>query len=291
MSDPKLNALLDEGLEILTNLDASIRKHGNYSPEATCTFIDQAGQCFREASRSLAALPQEPAPEPVKFPTAFCQPDDPDNSTAFSWPGTARSAKHTMALYAAPVPPVVGEDAEAAREVLRELANVKMDLSLEDWCRISNTILAALSASSVASGVKAQYDLQRSLDFAGDANFKAGRDLWNVIDWRGEYRGKIALTVDEADALVPRRTLSCLSHPAQGWREMASAPRDGTSILAAHDKAAIVVYWQEERTTDGAPGWADGETDLDGYFHTYPVFVWQPLPPLPSAPAGGSGNE
>ncbi len=184
-----------------------------------------------------------------------------------------------------------GGGCEAAREVLRELANVKMDLSLEDWCRISNTILAALSASSVASGVKAQYDLQRSLDFAGDANFKAGRDLWNVIDWRGEYRGQIALTVDEADALVPRRTLSCLSHPAQGWREMASAPRDGTSILAAHDKAAIVVYWQEERTTDGAPGWADGETDLDGYFHTYPVFVWQPLPPLPSAPAGGSGNE
>jgi len=38
------------------------------------------------------------------------------------------------------------KDAEAARDALRELANVKMDLSLEDWCRISNTILSAIAS-------------------------------------------------------------------------------------------------------------------------------------------------
>ncbi|MGN6537590.1 MAG: hypothetical protein ACTHKQ_17910 [Mesorhizobium sp.] len=88
-----------------------------------------------------------------------------------------------------------------------------------------------------------------------------------------------------AQADYERRILSAIAHPVQpGWRDVESAPKDGTSILAAHDKAAIVVYWQEDRTVDGAPGWADGETDLDGYFHTYPVFVWQPLPPLSAAP-------
>lgn len=40
------------------------------------------------------------------------------------------------------------KDAEAARDALRELANAKMDLSIEDWCRISNTILSALEPAA-----------------------------------------------------------------------------------------------------------------------------------------------
>ena len=87
-----------------------------------------------------------------------------------------------------------------------------------------------------------------------------------------------------------RAYLSALPATEAGWRDMESAPRDGTNILAAHETAAIVVNWQEDRTVDGAPGWADGETDLDGYFYTYPVFVWQPLPPLPAAPDRRAGE-
>lgn len=76
----------------------------------------------------------------------------------------------------------------------------------------------------------------------------------------------------------------------EGWRTIESAPKDGTDILAAHDMAAIVVQWQDDHTVDGAPGWASGETDLDGYFYTYPVFVWQPLPALPAAPKQGEAK-
>ncbi len=42
---------VSEGLEILDNLQASIRKHGNYSEESTLTFLDQAALCLRAALR------------------------------------------------------------------------------------------------------------------------------------------------------------------------------------------------------------------------------------------------
>ncbi|MGH8466506.1 MAG: hypothetical protein ACRER5_20405, partial [Pseudomonas sp.] len=35
-------------------------------------------------------------------PVAYCQPDDPINSSAFSWPGLGRKKSHTPPLYAAP---------------------------------------------------------------------------------------------------------------------------------------------------------------------------------------------
>lgn len=54
----KVKALLDEGLEILNGIIDSVKRHGNYSPESTCVFIDQAGGCLREA---LSALTTEPA--------------------------------------------------------------------------------------------------------------------------------------------------------------------------------------------------------------------------------------
>lgn len=52
--------LLDEGLEILNAIIDNVKRHGNYSPESTCVFIDQAGQCLREALSALE--PAAPAP-------------------------------------------------------------------------------------------------------------------------------------------------------------------------------------------------------------------------------------
>lgn len=45
--------LLDESLEILNGIVDSVKRHGNYSPESTRVFIDQAGQCLREALSTL----------------------------------------------------------------------------------------------------------------------------------------------------------------------------------------------------------------------------------------------
>jgi len=45
--------LIDEGLGILVSLIDNVTRHGNYSPESTCTFIDQAGGSFRAARAAL----------------------------------------------------------------------------------------------------------------------------------------------------------------------------------------------------------------------------------------------
>jgi len=114
-----------------------------------------------------------------------------------------------------------------------------------------------------------------------------GLIYWEPNTARGQDR-KTAV-VERLDALLSHLRAGV----QEGWRSMDSAPKDGTNILAAHDQAAIVVYWQSDHTVDGAPGWACGETDPDGYFYTYPVFVWQPLPALPASPfvaEGGSRN-
>lgn len=39
---------------------------------------------------------------PQQNPVAFCDPSDPDASTAFSWPGTARKREHTTPLHTNP---------------------------------------------------------------------------------------------------------------------------------------------------------------------------------------------
>ena len=40
--------------------------------------------------------------KPKQEPVAFCDPSDPDASTAFSWPGTARKRGHTTSLHTTP---------------------------------------------------------------------------------------------------------------------------------------------------------------------------------------------
>jgi hypothetical protein len=53
LAGTRTREVLEEGIEILFNLMDGIRKHGNYSPESTITFIDNSLQCFRRASLSL----------------------------------------------------------------------------------------------------------------------------------------------------------------------------------------------------------------------------------------------
>lgn len=55
-------ALIDEGLEIFTNLIDSVTRHGNYSAESTCTFIDQGAGAVREARALLAAITRAEPP-------------------------------------------------------------------------------------------------------------------------------------------------------------------------------------------------------------------------------------
>jgi hypothetical protein len=92
---------------------------------------------------------------------------------------------------------------------------------------------------------------------------------------------------DQVLALLIAAMASPAPHVAEGWRDISTAPRDGTSILAATDKIAFTVWWDDE-----AGGWADGNTNLYGDPTTYPVQYWMPLPALPDTPnpKEGDGN-
>lgn len=65
----------------------------------------------------------------------------------------------------------------------------------------------------------------------------------------------------------------------EGWRDIASAPKDGTRVLLAHASAAFDGWWD-----DGEGAWVDGETDNDGDYIAYRPSHWMPLPPLPLPP-------
>lgn len=115
-------ALIDEGLEVFTNLIDSVTRHGNYSAESTCTFIDQGAAAVREARALLSALaPVEP--EPVAMDDAWdIATEALDDSMDMDWT-TRRGARSVVnalkdaGLLASPVaPPSAEDDLVAARE-------------------------------------------------------------------------------------------------------------------------------------------------------------------------------
>ena len=85
-----------------------------------------------------------------------------------------------------------------------------------------------------------------------------------------------------------RRTPSAMSADhigdAQGWRDIATAPRDGSLVLCFypdrhdHDRYSLR-YWTTGDWGVRSEGWSDQHRQLRGTEPTY----WQPLPPPPSA--------
>lgn len=87
------------------------------------------------------------------------------------------------------------------------------------------------------------------------------------------------------------------SADAQGWRDIATAPRDGSLILCfypdrhGHDRYSLR-YWATGDWGARSEGWSDQHRQLR---KTEPAH-WMPLPPLPSAhpapirPSGDTGE-
>ena len=73
------------------------------------------------------------------------------------------------------------------------------------------------------------------------------------------------------------------SADAQGWRDIATAPRDGDDILVCcgpdSDPMFGVASWHDDSDGGGWQMWWSGTEK-----HTWPEF-WMPLPPLPSPTA------
>jgi len=133
----------------------------------------------------------------------------------------------------------------------------------------------------------------------GDASFAAkslagsyviGKDEKGGKGWQWGFVGdardwaisEFFDTSDEAKAAAQadyeRRILSCLSHPAQGWREMDSAPGDEETpvLLWIGGQRAVGLTWRRKDGTVIGKAAMFGNTHAD---------LWMPLP---TAPAGGS---
>lgn len=67
-------------------------------------------------------------PAAAQEAVAYCQPDDPLNSSAFSWPGTDRKPSHTTPLYAATVTAAQTLDDELAQDRMSELSKLERDV-------------------------------------------------------------------------------------------------------------------------------------------------------------------
>lgn len=85
---------------------------------------------------------------------------------------------------------------------------------------------------------------------------------------------------------IIRAALEAAREHGGGWRAIETAPRDGTVVLLAHEKAAFDGYWSE---ADG--GWVDDVTDAYDDKLTYEPTHWQPMLALPPAPQDGSGRS
>jgi hypothetical protein len=66
--------------------------------------------------------------------------------------------------------------------------------------------------------------------------------------------------------------LAALRPTDTGWRDIATAPRDGSKVLLADAEATptvLIALWN-------GVAWDDGDYLLDGFTH------WMPLPPAPT---------
>jgi len=187
------------------------------------------------------------------------------------WPYLQPSSGEGPPVVAAPVPPVMGEDASIGDLLAK--ANEKINAELQET-------EAALLSVAKPCGVKAlewpnhcDETVPQALRYLADHDRPSG----------GEQRFNSAHLYQLAGEIEQAVTLS---HPAQGWREMDSAPKDGTEFLAAwkhrigNGHTIFIVSWKDRY------GWVDQDRNP---FPSDPD-LWSPIA-LPSAPAGGSGNE
>lgn len=76
-----------------------------------------------------------------------------------------------------------------------------------------------------------------------------------------------------------------LTPPASAWREIETAPKDGSFVLLFSPKGGRQIAFYEERTILGHPAWFAPieEQRVGGGAYTYDPTHWQPLPSPPEA--------
>jgi hypothetical protein len=90
---------------------------------------------------------------------------------------------------------------------------------------------------------------------------------------------------DEADAASPTAPVPA---EEEGWRDIASAPKDGTRVFITNGEWVSEGWfshsiWLGANAKDG--GWVTDDERNDGFVYTN-ITYWQPFPALPTPPEG-----
>lgn len=164
------------------------------------------------------------------------------------------------------------EDAEAARDALRELANVKMDLSLEDWCRISNTILSTLEPAAPEDHKTAS---AASVDPDGI--------------WERAYAETAGVQPDDETNQGKSRGEPHKHGPNDEPGSLA-AEQSGETGPAAPEGQQEPVAWQRRQQYSEIPGYIPqwqfvSKEEATGHFERRPGYEYRPLFTRPSEQA------
>ena len=92
-------------------------------------------------------------------------------------------------------------------------------------------------------------------------------------------RSEIAAEIDAIREVLDRRE-------AEGWRDISTAPKDGTPILTYSDacvetEAQMVMWWSNDKEESCGSGWEAYDVS-----HMLAPSYWRPLPSTPTTEAG-----
>ena len=134
-------------------------------------------------------------------------------------------------------PAAVKGDAEAARDALRELALIKMDLPLEDWCRILSALEPAALSKQEAVAISAESAAHRIATWLECDDESVRPDGLSEKTERifRSYRLKLAKAIREAYPVPAEPS-------AEGWRSRAA-----DDVLAERRRQVEAEGWSPER--------------------------------------------
>ncbi len=141
--------------------------------------------------------------------------------------------------------------------------------------------LGSIAEAALAARLLSRFPQWEAVDLETTAEERARwrdlltRDLASINRMTSLPREQAVKLIDDIDRLLRQ---------SGGWRDMASAPKDGTAILAWDGEFQVVIVWSTHSKTwftlDGGVGYEDWDSPTH----------WHPLP-LPPEPAKSEEKE
>ena len=141
-----------------------------------------------------------------------------------------------------------------------------------------------LDPEALEEAARALYEAHPQYDL--DAGFEVVS--WErLIEIEADYCPTVTSVREKAHACV---TAYLASMQGKGWRDISTAPKDGTWVLVGFPSAGgeqfiqSVARWRDDIDDPGFPAWFDGSVGNWGmeYYLALKPSHWQPLPPPPA---------